>query len=305
MSAIPTDMQPFFHKTPPTQTRAAIVQHVVSDIITRKIFEPFLFVLSGPVRATDQLFEEMSKSLKSKSTRRETLWRQQTLRAAYTASGAKRSINEAAHRIVDEITDTLKGYANKARWKGINLAVRNIVKCAVETWRYARLEPSLIVASMNTAEMAKFQHHDSTEKRDFGQPPSLSLFPVIRREAKHDSLLEENESEDRGCIYSSGQLCPADDPNAPQNMTDSPPPPIHQHSFTKSSSSHSPDVKSVRDSSEHSPLMSSITGSTKPPQTTRPVRCLSASVLVTAKEALAVSAQQSHQPLPLRKRRRT
>lgn len=191
--------------------RMAFVEHTISRIVTQRIFEPFLFVLSGRLRPADALFMEMSHDLKRKSTRREALWRQRTLHAAYTASSAKHSINNIARYIVDDIVDAIKSLVDRTKWEHVSAAVRRIVKTAAETWRYARLESPLIVASMDSNLIAKARACGSVEPPNPGQEVLLSLFPIIRREAAYGGHENEIKPIDEGYIYSHGRvLCAGD-----------------------------------------------------------------------------------------------
>lgn len=191
--------------------RMAFVEHTISRIITQRIFEPFLFVLSGRLRPADALFMEMSHDLKRKSTRREALWRQRTLHAAYTASSAKQSINNIARYIVDDIVDAIKDLVDRTIWEYVSAAVRRIVKTAAETWRYARLESPLIVASMDSNQIAKARAGGSVEPLNPGKEVLLSLFPIIKREAAYGGSENEMKPIDEGYIYSHGRvLCSGD-----------------------------------------------------------------------------------------------
>lgn len=252
------------HIEPSAQLRMAYVEHTVSAIITRRIFEPFLFVLSGRLRPADELFVEMSQNLKRKSVRREALWRQRTLHAAFTAASAKQSINRIATRIVDEIIDAVKPFAHRARWQHVTVAVRHIVKTAAETWRYARLESPLIIASMDSDDITQgvrgeiAQHPGHAPASESGRQVLFSLFPTIRREAIRESLPGEFKSEDQGCVYSPGRVFYADNvdggPDAPSlHAAQSPP-------ASSSNSYHSIETGSARGSLPHSPLVPASTG---------------------------------------------
>ena len=189
--------------------RAAFVEHTISSIITRKIFAPFLFVLGGRLRSVDALFAEMSSNLKRKSSRREAVWRQRTLHAAYTASSAKNSINTVATNIVDEINGAIQDFVGSAKRHDVTIAVRRIVKLAAETWRYARLESSLIIASMDGTEIATTHDEGGASligMQDSGNKVLLSLFPIIRREAAYGSFEEEFRPIHQGHIYCRGRV---------------------------------------------------------------------------------------------------
>lgn len=193
--------------------RAAFVEFSISSIITRRIFAPFLFVLGGRLRSADVLFAEMSYNLKRKSTRREALWRQRTLHAAYTASSSKQSINRIATSIVDEISGAIQGFVEPAKWQYVAAAVRRIVKTAAETWRYARLESSLIVATMTGMGIDKASEGDigATEPQARRKIPLLPLFPLIKREAAYGSFEDGFKPTDQGHIYSEGRVLYTED----------------------------------------------------------------------------------------------
>lgn len=166
----------------------------------------------------------MSNHIRDKSTRKEAIWRQQTLLAAFTSSGAKQRINTAAGTVVEEIVNAIKHFADPKEEEAIKIAVKRIVKLAAETWRFARLEREMITAIMPAPQD---KDHDYTGPeywppyRPEGTPiaslagtapPSderpkllLRLFPVIYREPKHESLRNPDaERPDEGCVYHHG-----------------------------------------------------------------------------------------------------
>lgn len=162
----------------------------------------------------------MSDQLRKKSTRREALWRQRTLHAAYTVSSAKQSINKIAASIVDEIVEAIKHFANPTHWKQVTLAVQNIVKTAAETWRYARLEVAMITASMPEESQPTFQKlsNPNLPLPNTSIAPQqdrqllLPLFPIIKREAIHEDIREDSKQNDQGYIYFPGRMLYSDDP---------------------------------------------------------------------------------------------
>ena len=214
---IPVDLAASFSTTQSSPWFiAAFIEHTISSIITQRIFEPFLFVLSGRLRSADALFLEMSRNLKSKSTRREASWRQRTLHAAYTAANAKQTINNIANDIIDEIMDAIRYFTDRAKWQHVTAAVRRIVKTAAETWRYARLESSVVVASMDGHEIANASNgrgEENVASQDKGKKVLLALFPLIKREALYGVSEEEFKPLDAGRIYSQGRVLYADDAN--------------------------------------------------------------------------------------------
>lgn len=199
--------------------RAAYIEHTISSVITRRIFKPFLFTLNLRQQSADRLFQSWSDHMRSKSTRKEALWRQRTLHAAYTVSSAKQSINKVAGAIVDEILDAIRCFAHPGRLEQVTLAVRQIVKTAAETWRYARLEIPMITASMLEEERPSFMksradhdgaHADFSAAGRAGQV-LLPLFPMIEREAIHEDMREDGKMNDQGYTYFPGRMLYVDD----------------------------------------------------------------------------------------------
>ena len=107
---------------------------------------------------------------------------------------------------MDEIVEAVKPFANRARWQHVTAEVRRIVKTAAETWRYARLESPLIIASMDQSDIIQAFGTEATQRPDLnhtsgpGRRVLLSLFPTIRREARHESLQRDFKAEDQGCV---------------------------------------------------------------------------------------------------------
>ena len=162
----------------------------------------------------------MSDQLRKKSTRREALWRQRTLHAAYTISSAKQSINKIAAYIVDEVVDAIKYFTTHHRWEQVTVAVRRIIKTAAETWRYARLEVAMITASSTADDRPDFQRASNPIETIANEPNApdqqrqllLSLFPIIEREAIHEDIREEKHPGGQGYIYFPGRMLYSDDP---------------------------------------------------------------------------------------------
>ena len=202
------------------QVRAAYIAHTVSKLITYRVFGPFLFSLGRRYDKADGLFLSMSNHIRDKSTRKEAIWRQQTLLAAFTSSGAKQRINTAAGTVVEEIVNAVKHFADPKEEEGIKIAVKRIVKLAAETWRFARLEREMITAVMPALQDEEhpftgtgfWTPHDYAHESDsrMASPPDaqprllLRLFPVIYREAKHENFHSNDEQNDEGCIYHHG-----------------------------------------------------------------------------------------------------
>ena len=219
--SIPANIPSLFANTEAARNlRAAYVEHHISAIITRRIFQPFLFVLGSRVAAVDHLFMDWAETMKRKSTKREALWRQRTLHAAYTASSAKQSINKIASHIVDEIVEEIKHFAHPTRWQQMTVAVRRVVKTAAETWRYARLELGLITANMSGEDIAKspdpgpvMSSNKDEDARAQGAKILLARFPLIKRDPVPEDLKTELDTEDKGYIYSRGRVLCSDDPD--------------------------------------------------------------------------------------------
>lgn len=168
----------------------------------------------------------MSTKLRHKSTRREAVWRQHTLHAAYSVSSAKQSINKVATVIIDEIVNQIKYFADPKHLEKITTAVRRIVKIAAETWRYARLERELISAKLPAAEdseepLSEWSEGDGHAHSRVDQLPSkegerrrvlLRLLPSVRREPTHEDLRDDTKIDDHGCVYSHGIALFSDSP---------------------------------------------------------------------------------------------
>lgn len=152
LSKIPSKLPSFLDNTPPScKLRSAYIQHLISKTLYYRIFKPFLFTLSHrpDKEKADAYLQSLSLDIRRKSVHREALWRQQTLRAAYTASDARQSINTVAGAIVSEIMGLILPFADPSsgRLDALGFAVRRIVKLAAETWRLTRVERELILAS--------------------------------------------------------------------------------------------------------------------------------------------------------------
>lgn len=221
--------------------RTAFVEHTVSEIITRRIFAPFLFVLSGRLRPADALFFGMSQELKRKSIKREAVWRQRTLHAAFTASSAKQSINDIAIHVIDEIVNAIKDLADRNRWTHITAAVRRIVKTAAETWRYARVESFLVTASMDGNDIVQgsgARAGGSIGTLDPGKKGLLLLFPIIKREAAFGAYEDGFKQLDQGFIYSTGRVLYSDGSVLPTYEADTQPKRGRTHPSPPSTDAH-------------------------------------------------------------------
>lgn len=203
--------------------RAAYIQHFISQTLYQRIFHPFLFCAGSRYAKADSLFQSMSDGLRKKSTRKEAVWRHNTLYAAYTSPTAKKMANLVATSAVTNIVRHIKHFAEPSSLDLIYAGVRKIVKIAVETWRYARLEREMISAQMPPAEDPVGtgdewhcrDHKDADQTDPAGHPRQtlLRLLPSISREPIHESLRAEDQQSDQGQLYCRGvtlcSQCPA------------------------------------------------------------------------------------------------
>ncbi|EEP76652.1 predicted protein [Uncinocarpus reesii 1704] len=226
LAKIPSDLPQFLDNTPASrELRAAYVQHVVSKTLTYRIFQPFLFTLGRRYDKADTFFQMLSIDIRRKSVRREAFWRQQTLRAAYTTSDAKQSINVVAAVIVDEIVDHIRHFTDPKHLDSLLTSVRKIVKLAAETWRLARVERELIVASMPSAQDDQTANElwdefvydpaspSPTRESTGARTPLLRMLPHIQREPAHEDFLQPEEAEKANlCVYLPGVILYTDSP---------------------------------------------------------------------------------------------
>ena len=84
------------------------------------------------------MLKEVSQSLSKKGAEKEAMWRQQISHAAYTAPNAQQCVNKTAAGIVEDILEIMDSLMHIEERSKLVAAVRNIVKVAAETWRYAR-----------------------------------------------------------------------------------------------------------------------------------------------------------------------
>ena len=118
--------------------RCLDVQHTINRLLAFRIFQSFLFTLILRHARANRLFDDLSRQLWQKSTRREYLWRQHTLYAAYIAPNAKQIVNKVAGEIVNDICSEIRYFIAPGPKEHIQAAVREIVKIAAEKWRYTR-----------------------------------------------------------------------------------------------------------------------------------------------------------------------
>ncbi|KAJ5952373.1 uncharacterized protein N7479_010786 [Penicillium vulpinum] len=223
LSKIPSELPPFLDNTPASrELRCAYIQHIISKTLTFRVFQPFLFTLGRRYDKADTFFQMLSMDIRRKSVRREAFWRQQTLKAAYTTSDAKQSINVAAAVIVDEIIDHIKHFADPKHLDSLLIGVRKIVKLAAETWRHARVERELVLANFPAPDAESVSNEGWLEYNSNKEPsltpssePSrhvvLRTFPRITREAAHEDFASDEEKV-VGCTYSQGVVLYSDSP---------------------------------------------------------------------------------------------
>lgn len=158
--------------------------------------------------------------IRRKSVRREAFWRQQTLKAAYTTSDAKQSINVVAAVIVDEIIDHIKHFADPKQLDALLTGVRKIVKLAAETWRHARVERELVLAVLPAADAEEVLNEEWEEygcgnegvHGDHARRVLLRTFPRLTREAAHEDFADDKAEKASPCVYSNGTVIYADSP---------------------------------------------------------------------------------------------
>lgn len=223
LSKIPSELPPFLDNTPASrELRCVYIQHVVSKTITYRVFQPFLFTLGRRYDKADTFFQMLSMDIRRKSVRREAFWRQQTLKAAYTTSDAKQSINVAAAVIVDEIIDHIKHFADPKHLDSLLTGVRKIVKLAAETWRHARVERELVFATFPAPDADTVSNEgwieyaaNKDQKNESSNEPTrhvvLRTFPRIIREASHEDFAS-GEERASSCVYSQGVVLYSDSP---------------------------------------------------------------------------------------------
>ena len=212
---IPSEVPQFTDGTSSAQRlRSLYVQHKVYEVLNSRIFQPFLFTLGRRYGGVDTFLQTLASSVRQKSRRREAAWRQVTLRAAYTVSNAKQSINLVAGVIVDEILDEIRHFTAEAEWPLLIVSIRRIVKAAAEVWRYARIERELVRASfLDIAVVDDHEWHDATpsttppaqKDKTIHRQPILRVEPHVVRDAAHEEFLAEADRPgNSACTYLQG-----------------------------------------------------------------------------------------------------
>lgn len=224
LSKIPSELPSFLDNSPASRDlRCAYIRHVISKTITYRVFQPFLFTLGRRYDKADTFFQMLSMDIRRKSVRREAFWRQQTLKAAYTTSDAKQSINVAAAVIVDEIIDHIRHFADPKHLDSLLIAVRKIVKLAAETWRHARVERELVLAlfpapdsedvsNEQWMEYGVTKETSPVQKSDPTRHVVLRTFPCVVREAAHEDFAFASGERASPCTYSPGEVLFSDSP---------------------------------------------------------------------------------------------
>src|SRR5437762_1208661 len=167
------------------QLRVYYIQHKVFHVLTRRIFQPFLFTLSCRCGGVDAFLKRLAAGIRSKSERREAVWRQITLRTAYTGPHARRATNLVGHKIVEEILSEIKWFTDEDEWLSLTFSVQFVVKAAAELWRFAKLERELVTASMpNDAGSEGDEWHEIDRKssqvgEDFERTLVLGITPHV------------------------------------------------------------------------------------------------------------------------------
>jgi len=224
LAKIPAELPSFLDNSPASRDlRCAYIRHVVSKTLTYRVFQPFLFTLGRRYDKADTFFQMLSMDIRRKSVRREAFWRQQTLKAAYTTSDAKQSINVAAAVIVDEIIDHIRHFADPKHLDSLLMTVRKIVKLAAETWRHARVERELVLALLPAPDSEDVSNEgwleygvakevSSIQKSDPTRHVVLRTFPCVIREAAHEDFAFASGERANPCVYSAGEVLFSDSP---------------------------------------------------------------------------------------------
>lgn len=169
---IPSGMPSFLDNTPAShELRATLIQHVISNIITVRIFQPFMFTVERSYDSANDLFQTLPKRLDS-------------------------MLND----------------------------VRKIVKLAAGTWRLARVERKLIVASLPSPDHEDVDNNEWDEYDCGGSVDTHNLcassrhvvlrtLPRIVREAAHEDVDDDTEDMHQPCVYSRGTILFSDSPS--------------------------------------------------------------------------------------------
>ncbi|KAI5287469.1 hypothetical protein KEM55_009351 [Ascosphaera atra] len=211
--------------------RGAYVQHIVYKILTRRIFEPFLLTIRGKQDEAGMLLATLASDMRKKSVRREALWRQLTVKTAYSTAGASQQHKAILRHVRDEILRKVVPFVNpdpeEMTMEGVKDMATQLVGAAIETWRYARTERESITAIMPPVE----EVIDNGDWRDFDdvfnqaatrqlsqhREVLLRVAPRIYREPAHEDFFQDLSPErakalSKECTYLPGTNLYADSP---------------------------------------------------------------------------------------------
>lgn len=221
LKKIPRGIPQFLDNTAVSrELRAAYIQHYISKILTYRIFYPFIFTL-GQIDKEDTASQILSTDTTPSSVHHEPEWRQQTLKAVYSTSDATKAINTVVGTVQDEIMDHIKHFADPHHLDDLILRLRRIIELAAETWRHARIERLVIVATMPSIydvrddeweEYTCGRRIDYREASDSDSDVLLGLFPHIYREAAIENFGHDTEKLNP-CVYSRGMVLLSNSPS--------------------------------------------------------------------------------------------
>jgi hypothetical protein len=186
------------------ELRAFYIQHKIFQVLTRRVFRPFLYTLDCRCGGLDVFLRRLSVGIRSKSERREAAWRQITLRSAYTGAQAKKAIHLVGHKTVEEILGEIKWFTHEDEWPSLTLSVQFVVKAAAELWRFAKLERELVRVSMPSATglVRDEWHRMDRASTEAGEESDctlvLSVTPHVARDAVHEEYPLAQERSERG-----------------------------------------------------------------------------------------------------------
>ncbi|RPA78748.1 hypothetical protein BJ508DRAFT_328922 [Ascobolus immersus RN42] len=201
--------------------RQSFVQHTISRLLCQKIFNPFVFTLTKSSNRISTYLQTLSEDLRKKSTRREAVWRMYTMSAVFQTSSSKKAASIIATTVQEEIIDLLSPFLEARRLDSFKSSLGKIVKLAVETWRYARMEKEVFSARM---EQLAGDGPDSWLEHPYsslgGLHPTVSsssqyyqsgqgtiflpLLPLISREGTVPSAANPDAALDDGHVFTPG-----------------------------------------------------------------------------------------------------
>lgn len=130
---------------------------------------------------------------------------------------------------MDEIVDHIKHFADPKQLDALLGGIRRIVKLAAETWRHARVERELVLATMPAPE-SDGEVNEGWEEYTCGRALSesspsgsagsvggrhvlLRVFPRIYREAAHEDFIADDKEKMNACVYFPGSILYSDSPS--------------------------------------------------------------------------------------------